>query len=71
MWDKEKINHELTERNSELTDKVSDLEKENEALRNELDEIGDGAPVSTTTFSSDGQDLEVRLAVIVLQYMLS
>lgn len=58
VWDKEKINHELTERNSELTDKVSDLEKENEALRNELDEIGDGAPVSTTTFSSDGQDLE-------------
>lgn len=54
VWDKEKINYELIERNFEFIDKVSDLEKENEVFRNELDEIGDGVFVFIIIFLSDG-----------------
>lgn len=46
----------LTEKNAELEEKVKDLEKEVEELRNE---IGDAVPVVSSSFSSDGQDVEV------------
>lgn len=51
----EEKNKGLTEKNAELEEKVKDLEKEVEELRNE---IGDGVPV-VSSFSSDGQDVEV------------
>lgn len=49
-------NRGLTEKNAELEEKVKDLEKEVEELRNE---IGDAVPVVSSSFSSDGQDVEV------------
>lgn len=52
----EEKNKGLTEKNAELEEKVKDLEKEVEELRNE---IGDGVPVVSSSFSSDGQDVEV------------
>ena len=58
-FEHEEKNKELTEKNGELEEKVKDLEKEVEELRNELDDIGDGVPVVSSSFSSDGQDVEV------------
>lgn len=57
-FEHEEKNKELTEKNGELEEKVKDLEKEVEELRNELDDIGDGVPVVSSSFSSDGQDVE-------------